>query len=190
MSKQPLQRFHFVPFLLLNRLRDTHLKPLHLDLHDIPVGKLPVKVLMWKCTSHGDRHLLFSHQKVLQILSRMSTRQNSAPFRAGDFSVSTPLQRGIRFLRRLALATPSACLAVGFAIKQHGDVTSLPRSAINTVNRLRSTPYTGGATSASGARYKLPTWPLTIWSKPASLFGLLLFTILQVFAYADLIDQS
>jgi len=77
-------------------------------------------------------------------------------------------------VRRLAPATPSACLAVGLAYRYKllGDVTSLPRSAINTVNRLRSTPYTGGATSASGARYKLPTWPLTVWSKPVSTLWL------------------
>jgi hypothetical protein len=75
-------------------------------------------------------------------------------------------------VRRLAPATPSACLAVGFATEPHGDVTSLPRSAINTVNRLRSTPYTDDATSASGARYKLLTWPLTVWSKPVSALWL------------------
>jgi hypothetical protein len=84
MSQEPLQGFDFVPPLLANRLRNTHLKPFNLTFNGMPINGFPLLSEAWKCTSHKDRHLLFSQKKVLQILSRLSTRQNSAPFRAGE----------------------------------------------------------------------------------------------------------
>ena len=131
-------------------------------------------------------------KKVPLTFSRQSTHQNSAPFRVGDGSVSFPLQEGIRLVRCLAPATPTACLTVGLPKMQpfrrcyelttfHDKyyLTDLGPPPIPAAQHPRRAHVRNSRPGRS------PFGPSL-----SALFGLLLFTILQVFAYADHISQS